>query len=93
MTNHDKTPALVVKNGAGDYFVVPQELLERGRVPAEHRAEVERLIAAATQGDIGGYDVQGHGLNPVLSLFVDGVRLGYWLGGLTELGPGLQPRK
>jgi hypothetical protein len=45
---------LVLKNGAGDYFVVPQELLARGRVPAEHAEQIERLFAEA------GADVSGH---------------------------------
>jgi hypothetical protein len=49
------TPLLVFENEAGDYFVVPQKLLERVRVPAEHKAEVEQLIAASD--DASGYSV------------------------------------
>ncbi|MGH2598396.1 MAG: hypothetical protein ACRDJ9_03310 [Dehalococcoidia bacterium] len=50
-----ETRTLVLKNEAGDYFLLRQEVLERGRVPEEHKAEVERLVAEA-QGD----DVSGH---------------------------------
>lgn len=46
---------LVFKNAAGDYFLLPQDALERGRVPAERKAEVERLI-----GEVADDDVQGH---------------------------------
>jgi hypothetical protein len=55
MTDEDKTPLLVLKNGAGDYFLVPQEVLERGRVPAEHKADVERLMAEASTDDVAGH--------------------------------------
>jgi hypothetical protein len=46
---------LVLKSEAGDYYVLPWEMLERGRIPADHTAEAERLFAA-TEGD----DVAGH---------------------------------
>jgi len=76
MTNA-QTNTLVFKNEAGDYFLVPQATLEQGRIPAEHRAEVERLIAAA---GAGGDDVQGHAL-PVAIWFagvvLEGVVIGY----------------
>jgi hypothetical protein len=56
MTN-EQTVTLVLKDGAGTYFLVPQAVLEHGRVPAEHVAELEQLIAA---GGPDGDDVQGH---------------------------------
>jgi hypothetical protein len=58
MTN-EQTNALVLKDAAGSYFLVPQAVLEQGRVPAEHTAELEQLIAA---GGPDGDDVQGHRL-------------------------------
>jgi hypothetical protein len=45
-TTNGQHVALVLKDGAGNYFLVPKETLEQGRVPAEHTAEVEQLIAA-----------------------------------------------
>jgi hypothetical protein len=53
---------LVFKNDAGDYFLLPQEMLERGRVPAEQKGELEQLIAQAD-------DVQGH-IAPLVGAFV-----------------------
>jgi hypothetical protein len=50
---------LVFKSGAGEYFFLPRMELERGRVPEEHKAEVERLMALDPSGD-GENDVQGH---------------------------------
>ncbi|MGH2585464.1 MAG: hypothetical protein ACRDJE_11170 [Dehalococcoidia bacterium] len=54
-----QTGTLVLKDTAGNYFLVPQETLEQGRVPAEHTAEIEQAIAAA-QGGAGGNDVEGY---------------------------------
>jgi hypothetical protein len=52
-TTRDTT--LVFKDQAGDYFLLPQEALERGRVPAEHKAEVERQLADANADDVSGH--------------------------------------
>ena len=46
---------LLLKDEAGDYYVLPQELLERGRVPAEQTAEAERAFAAAEAVDVAGH--------------------------------------
>ena len=54
MTNAP-TSTLVFKNEAGDYFLLPQEILEQGRVPEEHKAEIEQAIAAAQADDVSGY--------------------------------------
>lgn len=51
---------LVFKDQAGEYYLLPQALLECGRVPAEHATELERLIAAATQDGTGGNDAEGY---------------------------------
>jgi len=60
MTN-EQTMTLVLKDAAGNYFLVSQETLEQGRVPEEHRAEVGRLVAEASTSEAGeGNDTQGH---------------------------------
>jgi hypothetical protein len=43
---------LVLKDQSGNYFLVPEELLKQGRVPEEHKAEMEQLVNDA--------DVSGH---------------------------------
>jgi hypothetical protein len=48
-----KDSALMFKDQAGDYFLLPLETLERGRAPEERKAHVERLIAESD-------DVAGH---------------------------------
>jgi predicted methyltransferase len=53
MTSESKSPVLVLENEAGDYFVVPHAVVERGRVAEERKAELERLIAEPD-------DVTGH---------------------------------
>jgi hypothetical protein len=44
---------LVFKDEAGDYFLLPQEVLECGRVPKEHEGELERLVSQ--HEDVHGY--------------------------------------
>jgi hypothetical protein len=72
------TGTLVLKDGAGNYFLVSQETLERGRVPEEHKAEMEEAIVAA-QGGAGGDDVQGHLFFVVAAACIFGVgfNIGY----------------
>jgi hypothetical protein len=48
-----QTGTLVLRDDEGNYFLVPQETVEKGRVPAEQKAEIERLIGEQE-------DVQGH---------------------------------
>ena len=101
MTNADaQGRTLVFKDQAGDYFLLPQDVLERGRVPAEQRSEVERLVAEA-EGD----DVSGH-VAPIVvffagAIFSGGVSIGtmaYLLqdgvpnAGTDTLNAGLQRR-
>jgi hypothetical protein len=52
--------AVVLKDQSGEYFVVPRETLERGRVPVEGRGEVERLIAEAEGARSSDDDAQGY---------------------------------
>jgi len=67
-----ETSTLVFKDGAGEYYLLPQEALERGRVPEEHKAEVERLLATATDAKDGA-DVQGY-FWPILLLGLAGCK-------------------
>jgi hypothetical protein len=77
MTN-TQSNTLVLKDSAGSYFLLSQETLEQGRVPEEHTAEIERLIAAAQDG-ADGDDVQGHLIAPAIAVFLYGVNFGYHL--------------
>jgi hypothetical protein len=54
MTNA-QNGALVLKNDVGDYFVLRQEVVERGRLSAEHVADIERALAAAQADDVAGH--------------------------------------
>jgi len=49
----EQTNVIVFKDQAGEFYLLPQATLEQSRVPAEHKAEVEQLIAEQE-------DVQGH---------------------------------
>ena len=79
MTNAE-TCTLVLRDQAGKYYLLPQETLERGRVPDEHKAGVERLMVEAAAGDGADRgDVQGHILPAILAgAFVVG-----FVGGFT----------
>lgn len=62
--------ALILKNQAGDYFVLPLELIERGRIAADHRSEIDHLFATSQ-----AHDTAGH------AAFLPGVFVGLLLGG------------
>jgi hypothetical protein len=53
MTNA-QTNMLVLKDNTGDYFLLPSATLEQGRVPEEHKAEIDQLIAEQ-QSDVHGH--------------------------------------
>jgi hypothetical protein len=46
------TLALVIEDRTGAYYVLPEELIERGRVAEEHKAAIEHLL---TEQDVEGY--------------------------------------
>ncbi len=48
-----ETIVLVLKDGAGDYFLLPAEMAKRMRVPEAEKGAVEELVAQQ-------HDVQGH---------------------------------
>jgi hypothetical protein len=52
----EQTNVLIFKDSAGEYYLLPRDLLEQGRVPEAHKAEVERLLVEA-DGDVSGYIV------------------------------------
>lgn len=61
---------LVFKDQAGEYFVLPQVALERGRVSGEMRAAIEERFPALQALGTAGDDTQGH------ALFVVGAVIG-----------------
>lgn len=70
----------MIKDGEGNYFLVPCDTLERGRVPAEQTTEIERLIAESANAQPGVQDdVQGHVLLPAMGLVALGL-IGFDLG-------------
>ena len=80
----EQSGTLVLKDSAGTYYLVPQEMLERGRVPRERNAELEQFIeVSALGGGIRGDDVYGH--NPVAigvaswAVFYWGASMGYYV--------------
>lgn len=65
------TAALVLKDGSGEYIVIPQGELERWRLPQDQNDEIERLLAEQE-------DVQGHILPALLAVaFVSGFSAGF----------------
>jgi hypothetical protein len=55
-----ETATLVFKDQAGEYYVLPLEALERGRVPAEQKVALEEQLAAMSPASDEGDDVQGY---------------------------------
>jgi hypothetical protein len=105
MTNEQQA-TLVLKDTAGDYFLVSLAALEQGRVPEEHKAEVEQAVGA-TQSGAGAEDVQGHLYGLVVAVgvgyfvtkaIIEGSReepgptVGEYLERMRGVGEGLQQR-
>jgi len=47
---------MVLRDAQGNYYVLPLDVVERARVPAEHQAELE---AALGGGEVSGYSMVG----------------------------------
>jgi hypothetical protein len=47
---------MVLRDAEGNYYVLPLDVLERARVPAERRAQLE---AAIDSGEVSGYAMVG----------------------------------
>jgi hypothetical protein len=89
MNGQDAT--LVLKDQAGNYFLLPQASLERGRVAEEFRTTVEGLVAGSKAcGHSTDEDVSGYSMVTVLALAETRVRL--LLTGLESFPP-FQPRR
>ncbi|MGH2587105.1 MAG: hypothetical protein ACRDJE_19505 [Dehalococcoidia bacterium] len=73
----DQQETLVFKDQVGEYYLVPQETLEQGRVPTEHKAEIERFIAAS---EAAGGDVQGYAIPLIVPVVIIGVELALIIG-------------
>jgi hypothetical protein len=86
MTTNAQRNVLVLKNEAGEYFVLPEELVEQGRVPAEHIGDVERVFDAAAANDLTGY----LSLN-FTKITYNTTFAGAFVGGGTALGPVTTP--
>jgi hypothetical protein len=63
---------LIFKDQAGEYYVLPQALLERGRIPAEAKAELEAQVPALWEIGTAGDDTQGHAAPVVAGALVVG---------------------
>jgi hypothetical protein len=53
-SEHSK--AMVLRDAQGNYYVLPLDVVERARVPAERQAELE---AAISTGEVSGYAMVG----------------------------------
>jgi hypothetical protein len=50
-----QTATLVLKDQAGEYYLLPLETLAQCRISAEDTGEVERVLAEAEADDVAGY--------------------------------------
>ena len=66
-----ETSTVVLQDTAGHSFLISPQTLEQGRVPAEQRPDLERLIAAALPSEACSDDVHGHIL-PTLPIIFAG---------------------
>ena len=53
---NERSRAMVLRDAQGSYYVLPLDVVERARVPAERQAELEAAIGG---GDVSGYAMVG----------------------------------
>jgi hypothetical protein len=53
---NERAQAMVLRDAQGNYYVLPLDVVERARVPAERQAELE---AAIDGGEVSGYAMVG----------------------------------
>ncbi len=53
---NEPSRAMVLRDAQGNYYVLPLDVLERARVPAERQAELEAAIGG---GEVSGYAMIG----------------------------------
>src|SRR5713101_9804997 len=51
-----QSKAMVLRDAEGNYYVLPLDVVERARVPAERQAELEAAIGG---GEVSGYSMGG----------------------------------
>jgi hypothetical protein len=86
----DEMSAVIFKDQAGEYYLLPQAVLERGRVPAEARAALEAQVPALQALGAADDDAQGHVVYAAAALGTAVTMLGFAIGrkfGGSDLGP------
>jgi hypothetical protein len=56
MMANEPSRAMVLRDAQGNYYVLPLDVVERARVPAERQAELEAAIGG---GEVSGYAMVG----------------------------------
>jgi hypothetical protein len=75
--------AVVLKDQAGDYYLLSRDVLARARATEAQRAEIDRMI---TDEDVSGFDTPTERwMNGVC--FVSGAGVGFWPVGTLVFGP------
>ncbi|MGH2584382.1 MAG: hypothetical protein ACRDJE_05655 [Dehalococcoidia bacterium] len=91
----DQIDAVVFKDQAGEYYLLPQALLERSRVSAEAKATIEMQVPPLQALRTAGDDVQGHhpmiiGAAAGIAVTLFGLGIGNSMNNNDNLGPLLQ---
>jgi hypothetical protein len=76
---------LVIKDQAGEYYLLPLEMLQRGRVPEEKREALEAQLPALQTIGAADDDAQGHlSLLKILNIAVTSSPLGAYSLGMAK---------
>src|SRR3979490_102630 len=86
MTN-EHAKAMVLRDAEGNYYVLPMDVMERARVPAERVAEVEAAIGEVTGYSMGG--AVGGGILPLDGSFLVDEEVDAWPAVDTPRGAGI----
>lgn len=91
----NQTGTLILRDQAGEYYLLPRAVLEQGRVSAEARVAIEEQFPALQAIGTPGDDTQGH-VVPIVAGAIYGVSAaaggillgcGLYYGATSNLGP------
>ena len=59
MTNESSEPQdfIVLRDSAGDYYLLPRTTIEDARVAEDARARIEAVLSAEADADVSGYGI------------------------------------
>jgi hypothetical protein len=81
------TQALLLRNQQGDFFIISEEAVQAGRVPADKMQAVQQALSGGSSGEVSGYLFDNTFQNAFTGLSQNNTNIGnnFVLGGVVGL--------